>query len=417
MYQELTEEICIITCITNFMKNIKITAKILALALALALIVPCLASCSNKAVFTFTADNGKTYTISDAEMNFFMVYQKTNALTSSGVQAKYATSFFAQTTDDGITYDVYFTQNVVEQMKTLLIEKYLFEKLELSYDAEKLASYEKQVKESVQSRGGVGAFKQYWGYTSTQLLDYYKVLLRSEAINDYLYGEDGKDVVTDADKLTYYIENYVGYQIIQLDMKNKIKVDDNGERVRKTSKDEDGNTVLNDEYEKVELTDEEADEKALLPKLITDKLAEGEDFETLATQYSDSYISAKYPKGIFVHNTTHIVENETIIDALKELEIGDYTEALTISDGAYTYIIKRIELAEKAYEDEDYSELFTSYTDLVQDGKYEKYLEPYITLIVVPSDITTKYTMTNTFTSEYVDYYYTYMQYYSNYNS
>lgn len=399
------------------MKNIKITAKILALALALALIVPCLASCSNKAVFSFTADNGKTYTISEAEMNFYMVYQKTNALTQSGVQAKYAESYFAQTMDDGKTYDLYFTESVVQQMKTLLVEKYLFEKLGLSYDAEELASYEKQVKEAVQARGGVGAFKQYWGYTSTQLLDYYKVLLRSEAVSDYLYGDDGKEAVTDADMLTYYTENYVGYQIIQLDMKNKIKTDDAGTRVRKTSTDKDGNTVLSDEYEKVALTDEEADEKALLPKLITDKLAAGEDFQALAEQYSDSYITAKYPKGVFVHNTTNIVENETVIEALKGLEIGKYTEALTISDGAYTYIIKRIELLEKAYEDEDYKELFTSYKDLVQDGKYEKYLEPYITLIVVPSDITTKYTMTKTFTSQYVDYYYTYMQYYSNYNS
>ena len=399
---------------SKFMKNTKITLKILALALAVAMIVPVLASCANKAVMTFTADNGKTYSVSESDVIFLMTYLKAETLMEYGVQSKYADSFFAsKMTNSDVTYDADATQTAINQLKTWLIEKYIFEKYGLSYDAEKLATYEKQTKQSKQDRGGAGAFKQYWGYTANQLLDYYKVQLRADAINEYLYGEQGKDPVTAEDKETYYTENYVGYQIIQLDMKNKVKLDEEDHRVRKQTTDEDGNITFKDEYEKVELTDEEASEKALLPKLILDKLEAGEDFKALALQYSDSYLSQKYEDGVFVLNTTHIVENEAVISALEKLEVGEYTEAISISDGTYTYIIKRVGLLDKAYENDEYTDLFLSYEDLVEDHKYELFLDPYMSLIVVPNDMSTKYTVSKMYTTEYVDLYYTYTQYYS----
>lgn len=400
--------------IRSIMKTTKLILKVIALALAVSMILPFVTSCSGKTVMSFTADNGKTYTISESQLEFLMMYTKAQALMNLGVSTTYDTAdaLWNVSYDDTLTYDAYYTQFVFDTLKSMLVEQYLFEKFNLSYDEETLASRKKTLKEAVKDRGGIGAYKQYWGYTDAQMLDYYYAQLRAEAIQEYLYGENGVEKVTDEDKENFYNDNYVGYQIILLDMKNKVVVDEEGNKKRKTTTTE-GEVVEQNSYETEALTDEEVEEKALLPKLILDKLEAGEDFWSLAKLYSDTYVTEQYPYGVFVLKDSSPVNDATVTEAVKKLEVGQHTEALSVSEGAYTYIIKRIPLYEKVYEDDLYAELFKSYDDTVKYDKYEKYLEGYVEIIVVPENLATKYSMANTYTTPYVDYYYAYMQQYS----
>ena len=65
--------------------------------------------------------------------------------------------------------------------------------------------------------------------------------------------------------------------------------------------------------------------------------------------------------------------------------------------------MKRVPLAEKAYIDEEYEDLFVSFEDDVMYDKYQKVVDTYINAIVVDEETLSKFTMKDTFLTKYVD--------------
>ena len=248
------------------------------------------------------------------------------------------------------------------------------------------------------------------------LYDHTLASLRSTAVMEYLYGENGVDKVSEEELEQYYQENFAGYFVIKLDMNNKIKTDEEGNRVRKTTKDSEGVETELDAYEMVALTDEEKEEKALLPQILVYKLEDDVDFQELAVEYSDDYLSVKYADGLYITEAqlTNYLSDSTVISAVQALEVGAYTQPVSVSDGKYTYIVKRVELLEKAYAEEEYADLFADYEETVKYDKYDELIRNYVELIETNDAVIEKASMANTFLTEYVDYYY---QLYKNYNS
>lgn len=387
-------------------------AKVLVLVLTIAFVIPCLSSCASATkVMTLKADNGKTYTVNKEQFEFLMCYTKSNFFINNSLPSSYdIPSVWEQKTESEQTYDDFYKQAVINQLKGRVVEEYLFDKYGLKLNDEETATQKKNIQTQVTNLGGTGSYKQYWGYRWQMLYDYTLCNLRTDAIVDYLYGENGTDKVTDEELEKYYQDNYTGYYIIMLDMTHKVVVDEEGNKVRTTSKDSDGNEVENDEYKLEELTDEEKEEKALLPQILIYKLEDDADFQELAVEYSDNYLSVKYPNGLFVLKDSSLVNDAAVTSALKDLEVGSYTSPISISDGKYTYIIKRIPLRDKVYEDEDYSDLFSSYKDTVKFDKYDKLVENYVNLIEVNDSAIANSSMAKTFLTEYVDYYYQYLR-------
>lgn len=396
------------------MKTFRKTTRAIALALTIAVMTSVMAlalcSCGSKTLMTFKADNGKTYTVTASEMNFLMVFTKQNLFIGWGLYSAYDTASAVWGSTYGSTeqtYDKYYTAYVQSQLKSILVEKYLFDKYDLTLNKETLDGYKKEIATAKANQGGAGSYKQYYGYTTTEYYNYQVAVEKSKAIIEYLYGENGIDPVTDTEKETYYTENYVGYQYIMLNMKTKVKVDEDGNKVLKTEKDDDGNVTDTDVYDTEDLTDEESEEKQLLPAKLLAQIKEGADFGTLAAEYSDDYYSAKYPKGVFVLSTQQFINNEkTASDTIAALKVGEYTEALTVGDGEYTYIVKRVDLIDKVYDSEDYADLFSEYGDTVKYNKYDGVVEVYSDTVTEDATALEKYTMEKTFLSKYVDYYY-----------
>ena len=75
-------------------------------------------------------------------------------------------SYWATTTDDGETYEEYYKNLILEQTKSILVEKYLFDVNGLSISSDKLAGYKSNIKTQNSYYGGKGAYKQYFGYTA-----------------------------------------------------------------------------------------------------------------------------------------------------------------------------------------------------------------------------------------------------------
>ena len=394
------------------MKNTKIITKLVAFALVLCMAVSMLVSCgSNDTLMTMTID-GQTYTLTEKEFSLLMTVKKLEYCCSMYMPRYLDTAeTWATETESGsgVTLETYYKNMILDQAKAILVEKYLFDKFGLTISEETLKTNKENQKMAIEYLGGAGAYKQYYGYTAA---DYYttyqEMVARSQAVLNYLCGENGELKVTDADLATYYTENYVGYQYIVIDMENKVVLDDEGNRVlEKTTKtDENGEKVEvdSDIYKMEALTDDEKSEKQNLAAKIFAELEAGTaTFEQLIELYSDEYYSVKYPEGVFV------LEEGTFIDtavdaAAKELEIGEYTdEAISVGSDAYQYIVKRVELKEEVYNDEAYESLFADYETTVMYTKYEDHVKTFFDNVVVDQAVSGRYTVADTYLSEYAD--------------
>ncbi|MCR5457731.1 MAG: hypothetical protein K6F14_06615 [Clostridiales bacterium] len=394
--------------------------KVLVLVLTIAFIIPCFTSCAaGTKVLTLKADNGKTYIINKEQFDFLMCYTKANFFMNQTLPSSYDIPSYLWEqkigSDSEQTVDDYYKQLVVNQLKGVLVEEYLFDKYNLKLNDEEVAAQKKSVQQTVTNLGGTGSYKQYWGYRWQMLYEHSLASLRSTAIMEYLYGENGVDKVTSEELDQYYQDNFYGYYVIKFDMTHKVETDEEGNKIRKTTTDSEGVETETDEYSLVELTDEEKEEKALLPQILIYQLEDDADFQELAIAYSDDYISVKYPNGLYITEAqlSNYLSDSTALSAAKALEIGEYTQPISISDGKYTYIIKRVELREKAYEDEEYADLFKDYEETVKYDKYDDLIENYVELIESNDAVIEKASMANTFLTEYVDYYYQLAKQYS----
>ena len=420
------------------MKKTNLFIKLIAMALVLCVTTVLFAGCnkSDTVVMSFTADNGKTYTITEEEFALLMKIRKRvffcNMLyTTSKDTAEFWNT--KSTEEPEQTNEQYYKDLVMDQVMAVLVEKYLFEREGLAISADKLDSFKAGIKTDEKSAGGKGAYKQYYGYTAKTYYDLYSPMVtRSEMLYEALCKDGAILAASDKDLSDYYTEHYVGYQYIVLDMKNKVERDENGDRIRKTEKDSEGKEVESDSYKKVALSTEEKEEKQTLAKKILDMLNDKENpktFEEMIAEYSDDYYSVEFSEGRFVDKESTFL-NTTVTDKIKDFKVGDMT-AEAISYGDYQYIVKKVELKPYAYEefekdengetvkDENgkevankYYEFFTDYVDTVEFDKYEKYVEAYFEQIQVNTSITDAYTMKDTFLSSYVDYYYQQILYY-----
>ena len=397
------------------MKKGSLILRLLAAALVACLIISAFAACGSAKTLMSVTKDGKTYTISTDEFSLLMKIKKLDICCSMLVtRSRDTASYWATTTDDGETYEEYYKNLILEQTKSILVEKYLFDVNGLSISSDKLAGYKSNIKTQNTYYGGKGAYKQYFGYTAADYYNIYMMMVaRSEAVVDFLFGENGSQKLTAEDLETYYKENYVGYQFIMLDMENKVKLDEEGNRIIAKEEDSEGNEVDSDSYETEALTDEEKETKQTLVQAILDELAEGASFEDRIAKYSDAYYSVEVPEGMFVLKDGTFLST-TITEKIKDLEIGEYTEE-AIESNKCQYIVKRVELKDKVYEDEKYLELFEEYEDTVKYDKYENYIETFFDDITVDEAVAAEYTVADTYLSKYADLYY--QQWWSSYLS
>ena len=215
--------------------------------------------------------------------------------------------------------------------------------------------------------------------------------------------ENGEKKITDEDKETYYKDSYIAYQFIMLDMNKDITKDEEGNRVQKTEKDKDGKETKLEEYEYTDLTNEQKEEKKKRVDEIQKALAGGTDFAELVEKYSDSFDSHKYAKAYIVTKSGTLL-NSTVQEKVKDFKVGDYTkEGISYSNDNYVYFVKRVELPEKAYADEKYEDVFSSFEDNMKSEKYNDICKEYVDKVVVNEKIVSKYSFINAFLSDFVD--------------
>ena len=448
------------------MKNKNLWLKLIAMALIVCTATLLFAGCNKKAkttVMEFTADNGTTYTITEQEFDMLMKIRKRlifcNLLYTPDKDNENFWSTKTTKDDKEMTNEEYYKGLVMDQIKAVLVEKYLFDANGLTISQDTLDGYKTSIKTAEANKDGMlgnfigkGGYKQYYGYTAKLNYEIYEPMVdRSEMLYKTLCADGALCAATAESLKAYYEEHYVGYQYIMIDLKNKVVTDENGNRVvnQVTKKDENGKVVKDengkdvmvdgDSYktEKYDSTKEEdkaaMEKKQNLAKSILQELENKTiTFEEAIAKYSDAYYSVEFPEGTFVDKESTFI-NTTVNDKIKNLEIGEtFTEVITSGD--YHYIVKRVDLKAGVYEeyekdengeikkDEEgknienkYFDQFKDFEETVEYDNYEKYVESFWkekNQITVNTAITDKYTMQNTFLSPYVDYYYQMILYY-----
>ena len=432
------------------MKKTNLWIKLIAAVLVVCTATILFAGCNNKAntvVMSFEKD-GKTYTINEQEFDMLMKIRKRiffcNLLYTT---SKDTASFWSTKSgeDETKTNEQYYKDLVMDQVKAVLVEKYLFETVldadgkNLSISQDTLDGFKTSIKTDEKNQGGKGAYKQYYGFTAKANYEIYEPMVeRSEMLYKTLCADGAALAAAAEDLKAYYEEHFVGYQYIMIDLKNKVVTDENGNRVVATTTNSSGEEEPTDAYktEKLDSTKEEdkklLEEKQNLAASILKELTNEENplsFEEAIAKYSDDYISVEFSDGWFLDKEATLV-NSTVTDKVKDLEVGElFSEVITSGD--YHYIVKRVALKANVYEkyemdengnvikDENdkevenkYFEYFSEFENTVEYDKYEKYVESFFGEIKVETSITDSYTMQNTFLSPYVDYYYEMILYY-----
>ena len=178
---------------------------------------------------------------------------------------------------------------------------------------------------------------------------------------EYLYGEGGKEAVTDADRDSYYKENFVRFQQIYINAKVVYETDSDG----RFKQDENG------EYITREFTAEERSDIDARIAAVKSGLEAGEDFSTLQKKYSDV---TDFEDGYYFSAATSTNYITSIVSAAFALEEGDWTLVSAAAEQG-TFFIKRLPLEDGAYKDEDNSEFFSGMDDDLTSEKYSEKLE------------------------------------------
>lgn len=431
------------------MKTTSKFLKVISLLICVAMLTLAFASCSasKNVAISYTAEDGVTYTLSEAEYKVLMTIVKQNLFSQYYYYGYYygpedSADFWASKTSDGETYEQLYTNNVLEIAKSTVIEQYLAASkgladaegnlkfgdntdLKKEYDAAVSA-----IAENVKSLGGKGSYKRYYGYMPADLENYYKMTYRSKLVMDKIYEETP---LTDEQLDEYYKENFKQYILILINKEEDIKyekdkdgeyvLDDNGNKKpyyvvydktgstkyvtdisEKYLKDNEYTLAYSYQYEKI--TDEaRKTAKKDLAGHIFALLKDGKSFEDLAAEYSDEMLTHYYKPGYMVDGD--LISDDNAREAIKDLEVGEYTTEVIQVDSKYEYIVKRVELTEKAYthadedaEDKTYADLFGTYRDVVESKEYSDMLEEMAKNAAVNTAVTKKYTMKDTFLSK-----------------
>ncbi len=345
--------------------------KYLVLLLAIALLLPTLAACASLGEPALKL--GKTE-ITENMIEFWLTRYKAEFLYyyRSAILNEYSTfaDFWADTAEDGRTYDEIFTANVIESAKTYLCVAYLFDEKGLSLPEETVAAVDKTISDMIENLadGSSSEFNTQlaqYGVNKKILRELYLLEEKAEYLKNYLFSDSGEKRITQKQKDEYYNDNFLRMEQICIFINETPKLDSDGNY----EKDDDGYTAYRD------MTEEENKKAREKAAEAFEKAVAGADFDDLVKKYDENKADDGYTGGIYMSTVSASGYDESlgkIYEELSDMEIGSVAMVETENG---LHIIKRLPLEEKAYEDDANTDFFTFWDSRQQNYvTYEQYL-------------------------------------------
>jgi hypothetical protein len=373
--------------------------RVTALALVLVMLSLTFAGCASSKVYKLTDGQFGSYSIREDEYKYFLGYYKARIVDSLSQNEDFAdtAAYWNQEVDpnyqklfgEGIRtfsdmYELMYRTSIDQAVTTHLLCQLLFDQYGLE-DTELWKKYTENIDNILYSfltyyglsTSALNAAGKDCGITYDLLERIYTMQAKTSCVQEYLYGANGEKVDaelleefyrgSDAIKAEGYL-GYIAYKSISIHTDRTIK-EVQGENGKIT-------------YELVALSAEEREHKLLLAKEIRTLLGmkggfEGEyeytilrgdeTFDELYETYSDD---KEY--DIIYALSTASTSNYPLINSLTLTEIGKYAEttlSYTMSSSAGTTlestvgveIAQRVELEDKAYENEEYALFFSNF--------------------------------------------------------
>jgi len=332
--------------------------RILAFALCLVLVLSFATSCK-KTVVAMEYE-GKTIT---ANMYSYWLSQ----IKSSYVSAANDTDAYWDTKySNGQTYEEKMREIVDFNVKVNLICIKMFDDLGLEFTKEEKEELETSLSDLVQSFGSkseLNATLANYNINYKMLKQIYEIELKTTKVYDTLYASEALRKIDDETLDKYYKDNYSRMDIIMIYDRIVYEKDDKGELVfDKTT----------GTYKTKTLTDAESKAKNALADDILKKLEAGEDFDKLKEQYNEDPQSELFKDGYFISANDLSVYGSEIVLASQDMAVGDFKKT---DDGTVICIMKKKELTEKPYTDENYKNQFSKLLDYCEQADFNKLME------------------------------------------
>ena len=336
----------------------------------------CLVSCGNTGKTVMTYGDS---VITENVFRYYLAYYK-GIYMDTYTDMEDTASYYRTVLPDGRTAEEYLFNMTVENVMMTLICMELFEKNGLQITEGIEAEAEAYIDDMVQEYAGgdrkaLNAELANYGVNVNMLADIYINQDKSSFLFDYLFGENGIRPVTDAEKQTYYEENYSRIYHLYINDAYYYPVTEDGY----TPTDENGNLVAE------VLTDEMLAEKNAVIAAVDAALAAGEDFLDVYNTYSEDQY---YANGYYLTRNTDFIDE--VVDTAFSLEIGKWQKVQ--SDYGVHYIC-RVPLDEAPWESEANADFFEAFETTLASELFVEYIRSFLPEVQVDREALAAYSV------------------------
>lgn len=310
----------------------------------------------------------------------------------SRYKAMFLYSYFGTTTDNaqlwtselasGVTIGEFLESVAVSNIMSNAVCLGLFDDYGLKLTNEQQNQVDQYINSLVSSAGSKSALNSAlsaYGVNADILKDIYLAEAKISALQEYLYGENGIEKATEAEIDEYYKANYYRCKHILVRTDVKYELDENGDPIVDA---ESGS------YKTVALTDEEKEAQLALAEDLEKRIAAGEDYDALVAQYSEDTGMLQFQDGYYITSSSTFLPSE-IITAVMAMNPGDIK---TVESSYGVSIVKRYELIDGAYNDENYAAyMFGDLAATVNSVKLQELIAMYADLVVTNDEIIDDY--------------------------
>ncbi len=356
----------------------------IALTMVAIMLLLSLASCADNSPAALTLGEHK---VTEAKYSYWASQAKGNYMYSYE-DVQNTDEYWQSEIQEGVTVAQYLDDLTLSSVKTTLVACKLFDEYGLSFTSDE----EKSVKDLINdlvieraegSKNMMNTMLGEYGINTKILEEIYLDEAKVSKVNDHLYGEGGEKALTDEDYESFYNENYVHFQMIYINNAYEYVTDEEGNRTT----DESGYYMTED------MDPETKAEKDAAIASIQERLAAGEDFNTLYEEYSEL---KAYENGYYFSAADSYTDMlyYRLVAECETLEVGGYA---TVESDTGTCIIQKLELDEDGWSDNANKDFFgegaADFKELVQQTSFQKLLESYFDDINVTEDIIKKYSV------------------------
>ncbi len=289
-------------------------------------------------------------------------------------------NFYTSEIADGITYESYLFDMILENVKRTLICDALFDEMDLKLNSSVEENIDYYIDDYITeyangSKNQFNAALSEYGINAAMLKEIYLRDEKTAAVFSAMYGSSGVSPVTDAERSAYLEENYVRVRHIYVNNKYVYATDEDGYALY----------TADGLKQTKAMEGEELEAKNALIAAIDESLANNDDFESIYEAFSeDKY----YENGYYLTRNTDFV-SEVVASAF-ELEENEYVK---IESEVGTHYIQRIALDDAPWTNDANADFFTDYDTVVAESLFAEYLNSLLPSVEINETVLNEYSV------------------------